>query len=490
MNDNYIVRYVDIDGNIKVRKLLQRIQMIPFAGTKFIFDRIFSIFFLIILSPLMLIIALLIKIDSKGPVLFKQERTGKNGKNFNVYKFRTMVSDNDVHDFSKGDQHTKIGKILRKTSLDELPQLISIATGKMSFIGPRPWIPDYYENMNDIQRHRYSVRPGLTGLAQANGRNAISIQDKIKYDLEYIKNYSLRQDIKVVFLTIKAVFTGSGADAGKGGIEKDLKDLRDGNNFCHKVNKTQKIKKELVSIVVPIYNAERFLDDTINTVLNQSYEKWELLLINDCSSDNSKNVYEKYIKDKRIKWFKIKKNSGPALARNKGIELSNGSFVCFLDADDLWDKNKLEKQIEFMSGNNSAFSFTGYEFADENGVPNGKKVFVPEKINYKQALKNTTIWTSTVMFDMRKLSKKNIYMPNVSSEDTACWWKVLKKVDYAYGLNEILSFYRRSSGTLSSNKFIAIKRIWNLYRNVEKLSFLYSLYCFIGYLTRAIIRRI
>ena len=229
MNDNYMVRYVDMDGNINVREVLQRMRMIPFAGTKFMFDRIFSIFFLIILSPLMLIISILIKIDSKGPVLFKQVRTGKRGKNFNVYKFRTMVASNDVHDFSKGDEHTKIGKLLRKTSLDELPQLISIATGKMSFIGPRPWIPDYYENMNDIERHRYCVRPGLTGLAQANGRNAISIHDKIKYDLKYIKNYSLKQDIKVVFLTIKAVFTGSGADAGKGGIEKDLKDLRKGN---------------------------------------------------------------------------------------------------------------------------------------------------------------------------------------------------------------------------------------------------------------------
>ena len=143
--NNVVPNYICVNGNTVERTLLKKIFIIIFAGIKFLFDRLFSIIGLIILSPLMLIIAIAIKLDSKGPVLFKQERTGKNGKNFNVLKFRTMVASNDVHDFTKADQHTKIGKILRKTSLDELPQLISIAIGKMSFIGPRPWIPDYYE---------------------------------------------------------------------------------------------------------------------------------------------------------------------------------------------------------------------------------------------------------------------------------------------------------------------------------------------------------
>ena len=144
----------------------------------------------------------------------------------------------------------------------------------------------------------------------------------------------------------------------------------------------------------------------------------------------------------------------------------------------------------FMKEKDCEFSFTSYEFADEKCIPNGKKVHVPEKISYKQALKNTTIWTSTVMFDMTKLSKEDIYMPNVKSEDTACWWKILKKIDYAYGLDEILSFYRRSEGTLSSNKFEAIKRIWNLYRNVEHLNIIKSTYCFCWYAFRAVIRRV
>lgn len=248
-------------------------------------------------------------------------------------------------------------------------------------------------------------------------------------------------------------------------------------------------KNELVSIVVPVYNAERFLNETINTVLNQTYESWELLLVNDCSTDDSVNIIEKY-KDKRIKLINNKKNQGAAESRNNGIKKAKGAYLCYLDADDLWDKEKLEKQINFMKKNDCAFSFTGYEFADANGVPNGKKVYIPKEINYNQALKNTTIWTSTVMFDMKKLTKEDIYMPDVKSEDTASWWSILKKIDYAYGLDEILSFYRRTEGTLSSNKFEAIKRIWNLYRNVEKLSFIRSFFCFTYYVFNAVRRRV
>lgn len=229
MKENVLGFYVGLDGKIKQRTLGQTLAVTIFAGIKFMFDRLMAILGLIITSPLMLIIAIAIKLDSEGPALFKQERTGKHGKNFYIYKFRTMVKNNNVHDFSKADQHTRIGKFLRKTSLDELPQLYSIAIGKMSFIGPRPWIPDYYGNMNEEQRHRTDVRPGLTGLAQCMGRNNITIIDKINYDLEYIRNYSIVQDIKIVYLTIKCVFTGSGADAGKGTIENELKDLKKQN---------------------------------------------------------------------------------------------------------------------------------------------------------------------------------------------------------------------------------------------------------------------
>ena len=226
MNENYVTSYLDINECINNKKIIRRVLKIMFAGLKFVCDRLLAFIGIVITLPLMGIIAILIKLDSKGPVLFRQKRTGRNGKNFYICKFRTMVSNNDVHDFNVTDKHTRVGKILRKTSLDELPQLYSIVTGKMSFIGPRPWIPDYYENMSEVQRHRYDVRPGLTGLAQAKGRNSIKILDKINYDLEYIKNYSLKQDIKIIFLTIKMVFSGDGADAGKTTIQTELEELK------------------------------------------------------------------------------------------------------------------------------------------------------------------------------------------------------------------------------------------------------------------------
>lgn len=220
MNSSYILTEV-----METKNIINKISLVLFAGFKFICDRLLAIIGLIVASPIMLIIAIAIKLDSKGSILFKQERTGKDGQNFYIYKFRTMVQSNDVHDFSKQDKHTRVGKILRKTSLDELPQLFSIAIGKMSFIGPRPWIPDYYENMNERQRQRNAVRPGLTGLAQCMGRNGISIFQKINYDIEYIENYSLKQDLKIIFLTVKTVITGSGADAGKNTIKNELYEL-------------------------------------------------------------------------------------------------------------------------------------------------------------------------------------------------------------------------------------------------------------------------
>ena len=166
-------------------------------------------------------------------------------------------------------------------------------------------------------------------------------------------------------------------------------------------------KEELISIIVPVYNSEKFIKDTIKTVEEQTYENWELLLVNDCSTDNSKKIIEEYEKkDKRIKLIDLEQNSGAAIARNTGIDRANGKYIAFLDSDDLWEKEKLEKQIKFIKKNNCVFSFTGYEFANEDGIGNGRVVTVPFKINYKQALKNTTIWTSTVIFDVEKLGKE------------------------------------------------------------------------------------
>lgn len=251
--------------------------------------------------------------------------------------------------------------------------------------------------------------------------------------------------------------------------------------------------ESLVSIVIPVYNAEKYLNETIKTIQEQTYKNWEAIFVDDCSDDNSVNVINQAMqKDKRIKLLRNKSNDGAAVSRNNGITAAKGEYICFLDADDKWDAEKLKKQTMFMKESDCAFSFTGYEFCNENCIPNGKKVYVPQKINYKQALKNTIIWTSTVMFDMSILSKKDIYMPDVKrGQDTATWWKLLRtRVKYAYGINEILSYYRRTNRSLSANKVIALKRTWSLYRNVEHLCFISSLYNFCWYCFNAIRRRV
>lgn len=197
---------------------------------KRVLDFLIALILLVILSIPMLIIAILIKLEDKGPALFKQERTGKDGKNFKLMKFRSMKINNDVRDLTKKDELTKVGKFIRKTSLDELPQLFNILKGEMSFIGPRPWIPEYFEYMDEVQRGRVKVLPGMTGLAQASGRNGITIIQKINYDLVYVKNYSLKQDIYIIFKTIYVVLKKESVDIGKHGIKSELDTLKEQKN--------------------------------------------------------------------------------------------------------------------------------------------------------------------------------------------------------------------------------------------------------------------
>lgn len=249
------------------------------------------------------------------------------------------------------------------------------------------------------------------------------------------------------------------------------------------------VMSETVSIIVPVYNAARCISDTIMSVNRQTYDNWELWLVDDGSTDGTVDIMKQYESDK-IHVVSNSEGKGAASARNLGTSLATGRYIAFLDADDLWKKDKLEKQIAFMQEKGSVFSFTGYEFADENAVGLGTIVKVPAVMKYKDAIKNTTIFTSTVIFDMAVLSKEDIHMPNVVSEDSATWWQVLKKGHVANGLDEALTLYRRMGKSLSSNKLEAIRRIWFLYRKVEHLNLFYSAYCFCHWAVRAVYRRV
>ena len=190
---------------------------------KSIFDYIVAGISLILLLPIFIIIGILIKIYSKGPIFFKQERLGKNGKVFKIYKFRTMV-DNAINlgkglSIQKNDSRiTKIGNFLRKTSLDELPQFINILRGEMSFVGPRPPVPYHpykYENYTNQKRKRFLMRPGVTGLAQISGRNNLTWDERIEFDIKYIDKFNFFYDMKILLKTIKKVFFKEGIDFNK-----------------------------------------------------------------------------------------------------------------------------------------------------------------------------------------------------------------------------------------------------------------------------------
>lgn len=250
------------------------------------------------------------------------------------------------------------------------------------------------------------------------------------------------------------------------------------------------MKNETVSIIVPVYKAEPYIAETIEMVKRQTYKEWELILVDDCSPDNSAGMIAKYADGERIRLIRKEKNEGAARARNTGTALAQGRYIAFLDADDIWMPEKLEKELAFMKEKEAAFAFTAYEFGDEMARRTGKTVSVPEKLTYKKALTRTVIFTTTVLFDTEKIDREMIRMPDVASEDTATWWKILRAGYTAYGLNEVLAVYRRPASSLSSNKFTAMKRIWHLYRLEEKLSVPVSAVCFFLWAVRATLRRI
>lgn len=357
---------------------------------------------IVVFSPVYLGVAVLVKLKLGSPVLFTQDRPGLIGKDgretvFKMYKFRTMTDERDENGELLPDEArlTKFGKWLRNTSLDELPEAFNILNGTMSVIGPRPQLVRDMVFMTDEQRLRHTAKPGLSGLAQVNGRNAISWEDKLEWDLKYIRNISLAEDIKIILATVKKAFIKQeGITQDDMATAEDFGDylLRNGKidekAYGQKQEQAKKIlsgedeiRRELglVSIIMPSYNTAAYIKESIQSVLNQTYTNWELIIVDDCSTDSTDEVLET-IKDSRIRYFKNDKNSGAAVSRNKALREAKGQWIAFLDSDDLWMPEKLEKQIYFMESNGYAFSYTSYEEIDIEGNKTGIRVTGPKKI--------------------------------------------------------------------------------------------------------------
>lgn len=244
--------------------------------------------------------------------------------------------------------------------------------------------------------------------------------------------------------------------------------------------------EQLVSVVTPMYNAEKFIGETIESVLSQTYQNWEMIIINDCSKDNGVEIVKKYQEqDSRIKLYNNEQNKGVSETRNRGIELAKGKYIAFLDSDDLWEKQKLEKQVKFMEENDVILSYTSYEKMNEDGSKRGI-IEVPERLDYKELLKNCLVNCLTAMY--RREDLKDFKFKNTKVEDYIFWLEVFKKIDYAYGINEPLGYYRLSADSRSSNKIDIVKFHWYIYRHVEKLSILSALYYYLIYIFRGLKR--
>ena len=265
------------------------------------FDIFCSLMAIICFGWLYIIVAVLVKIKLGSPVIFKQPRPGKDGRIFNMYKFRTMTDEKDEEGNLLPDEVrlTSFGKKLRATSLDELPEAFNILKGDMSIIGPRPQLVRDMVFMTEEQKKRHAVRPGLSGLAQIKGRNDIDWEDKLNWDLKYIKKITFLGDLRIIFETvIKAFVKQEGITDGDMATAEDYGDylLHNGKVSQEEYDEKQEEAKrllnneylidgnqdDLVSIIMPSYNTADFISETIDSVLNQSYKNWELIIVDDC----------------------------------------------------------------------------------------------------------------------------------------------------------------------------------------------------------------
>lgn len=451
---------------------------------------------IVVFSPLYLGIAALVKLKLGTPVLFTQDRpglVGPDGKEtvFKMYKFRTMTDERDENGELMPDdvRLTKFGAWLRKTSLDELPEAFNILNGTMSVIGPRPQLVRDMTFMTSEQRKRHTAKPGLSGLAQVNGRNTISWEDKINWDLEYIKKVSLFGDIKIIFDTVKKAFINQ-----EGITQDDMATAEDYGDYLlsrERVSKTEYDDKQeqakqilnredgiprepgLVSVIMPSYNTAEYITESIQSVLNQTYTNWELIIVDDCSTDNTDEVVSK-ISDERIRYFKNEKNSGAAVSRNKALREARGQWIAFLDSDDLWMPEKLEKQINFMEKNSYSFSYTNYEEINVDGKKTNVKVTGPKKISKSGMFNYCWPGCLTVMIDATKVGLVQIEDIK-KNNDYAMWLKICKKAD-CYLLDEMLAQYRRGRiGSVSTHNLkTMIKWHYKLFREVEQKNRLFA----------------
>ncbi len=237
----------------------------------------------------------------------------------------------------------------------------------------------------------------------------------------------------------------------------------------------------LVSVIIPVYNAEKYLTDTLNSIYGQTYKNFEIILVDDRSTDRSAEIIAEHIKTHpEIVYVLQEKNGGAAVARNTALAAAKGRYVAFLDSDDIWVPEKTERQLKLLEENDGAFAFTAIEMIDDEGNLVKKKRKVKVKVNYKFLLRNTMIPTSSVIIDRSKTGSFSMPLRR-SGQDYATWLKLLRNGTVAYGINEALTRYRVGHKSLSSNKFKSIKQVWEIQtkdEHINKFSAFFNVMCF------------
>lgn len=250
-------------------------------------------------------------------------------------------------------------------------------------------------------------------------------------------------------------------------------------------------RKELVSIIIPTYNSAFYLQETIESVLKQSYLNIEIIIVDDASRDKTVEIIRKYVySDTRIVYFQLVENQGAAVARNKAIELAKGQYLAFLDADDMWKPDKLSRQLQFMKDNISVFSFTAYDLVDQDGLELNRTIDLhcPDILAYEDMLlKKATLGCSTVVLD--RTNMKDLRMPLYrTAQDYALWLRILKQGVVAHSFKESLSSYRIVKNSISRNKFKKALRQWEIYRVDQQISLTKTIWYFLNYAFRAVFR--
>ncbi|MDN0055087.1 glycosyltransferase family 2 protein [Collinsella ihumii] len=247
----------------------------------------------------------------------------------------------------------------------------------------------------------------------------------------------------------------------------------------------------LVSVIMPSYNAERHIAESIASVQTQTLDDWELIVSDDCSSDSTREIVSGIAEsDPRVRLLPLEENGGAAKARNNSLSHARGRYIAYLDADDLWYPEKLERQIAFMGERCAAFSCASYEVVGEDGAPLGRTVHMLDTCDYMGFLTHNLLQTVGIMADTERLDRSLLVMPPMQRrQDAATWLQVLKAGHACRGLPDVLCAYRRVAGSLSSDKFKAARGVWSLYRDVERLPLPMSLYCFVRYAALAVWKR-